>query len=379
MTNLKIFTPKFSPTEAKMDDVKLDFDDLMICPQFTDVDSRNKVRLTTEIYGHWGQTLTGVPIIAANMHGVGTFSMARSLSKFGMFTAINKDVSIREWFQFFEDERTRQSFYYADGPHIGRMSPGESVFLTLGMDKIDEKIGYNRRNNLKKLEMLVASKCFKQMKIVIDVANGYMNSFYDYIKEVRDIAPDSFIMAGTICTPEAALRIVDSGADIARVGIGTGAVCTTRKVAGVGYPQASAIMECSPVADIECDGGCTDPSDFAKAFALGSSIIMAGSVFAAHEEGEIPPNQFKEVEFYGMSSHKAQEKMNQQEDYRSSEGRVVSLPYRGKVENTVKHILGGLRSACAYSNALFLDDLKDNAKIIRVNNQLNRSLEKYTI
>jgi GMP reductase len=358
-----------------MDDVKLDFDDVMICPQFTDVDSRKKVMLTTDIKGHWGQTLTGIPIIAANMHGVGTFSMARSLSKLGLFTAINKDVSVKEWFDFFESYENQNSQFYIDGNSYGRMSPAESVFLTLGMDKVDEH-GMNMQTNMRKLRMLVAAKCFRKLKIVIDVANGYMNPFYDYIKEVRDIAPDAFIMAGTVCTPDAAVRIVDSGADVARVGIGTGAVCTTRKVAGVGYPQASAIMECSPVVDIECDGGCTDPGDFAKAFALGSSIIMAGSVFAAHKEGEIEPDENGNVLFYGMSSHVAQ---GQKSDYRSSEGRVVKIPYRGEVRPTVEHILGGLRSACAYSNAKQLSDLQKEAKIIRVNNQLNRVLEKYTI
>ena len=361
-----------------MSDVKLDFDDLMICPQYTDVDSRKKVSLTREIKGHWGQTLTGVPIVAANMHGVGTFSMARSLSRLGMFTAITKDMSVKDWFMFFDSYENRRSEYYVDGPNIGRMSPDESVFLTLGMDKVNEN-GFNNHDNLRKLKMIVAAKCFKQLKIVIDVANGYMNPFYDYIKEVRDSAPDAFIMAGTICTPEAALRVVESGADVARVGIGTGAVCTTRKVAGVGYPQASAIMECSPVADIECDGGCTDPADFVKAFALGSSIVMAGSVFAAHKEGEIDPDNDLNVLFYGMSSHVAQDAMGQRNEYRSSEGRVVKIPYRGEVKQTAEHILGGLRSGCAYSNALNLDELASKAKIIRVNNQLNRVLEKYTI
>lgn len=353
-----------------MNDVKLDFDDVMIVPQFTDVTSRKQVKLSTNIKGVWGQTLSGVPIIAANMHGVGTFNMAKSLYRYGMFTAIEKNTSIKEWFDFFSryggDDTT---WYYPDGENKNsRATLNGSVFLTLGMGESD----------IRNLKMLVAAKCFEQMKIVIDVANGYMNPFYDYIKQVRDIAPDSFILAGTICTPEAADRIVRSGADLARVGIGSGAVCTTRQVAGVGYPQASAIMECNN-SPIVCDGGCTHPGDFAKAFALGSDMIMAGSVFAGHREGEVKPDDNLEVVFYGMSSHLAQESLGKRKEYRSSEGRVVKIPYRGEVSRTAEHILGGIRSACAYSNCFNLESLSTKAKIIRVNNQLNRSLEKYTI
>lgn len=348
----------------ELDQPKLDFDDVMLVPSYSDITSRKNVVLTREIRGRWGQTLTGVPIIAANMHGVGTFKMAQALSAFGMFTAINKDTSVKSWFEFFEDPITRYGVSIISPPS------SDSVFLTLGMDVKGEN------TNRDKLRMLVAAKCFKQMKIVVDVANGYMNPFYDYLKQVRDIAPEAFILAGTVCTPEAAERLVESGADLARVGIGSGAVCVTRTVAGVGYPQASAIMECSQVADVVCDGGCTTPGDFAKAFALGSSMVMAGTVFAAHEEGGVEPDEHGFVRFYGMSSHEAQDTPKH---YRSSEGRVVKLPHRGKVGNTVTHILGGLRSACTYSNAETLEELHENARVIRVNNQLNRSVEKYTI
>jgi len=343
--------------QLDLDQPKLDFDDVMLVPSYSDMTSRKEVMLTREIRGRWGQTLTGVPIIAANMHGVGTFKMAKALSHYGMFTAINKDTPVKSWFEFFENPIISE-------PSIDR------VFLTLGMDMKGETA------NIDKLRMLVASKCFRQMKIVIDVANGYMNPFYDYIKLVRYTAPDAFIMAGTVCTPEAAQRVVESGADLARVGIGSGAVCVTRTVAGVGYPQASAIIECAQTADVVCDGGCTTPGDFAKAFALGSSMVMAGTVFAAHEEGGVEPDERGFVSFYGMSSHEAQQTKR---NYRSSEGRVVKLPYRGMVDNTVCHILGGLRSACTYSNAASLNELHQNARVIRVNNQLNRSVEKYTI
>lgn len=361
-----------------MKDVKLDFDDILISPQFTDVTSRKHVQLTTKIRGAYGQELVGVPIIAANMHGVGTFAMAKRLSTRGLFTAINKDTPIKDWFAFF-DESNRfnyRSLSFLDGVnHYASMSPAESVFFTMGMGQPQLNM---EREDIHRLKMLLAAKCFPRMNIVIDVANGYMNSFYDYISRVREVAPDAFIMAGTVCTPEGAERIIRSGADLARVGIGTGAVCTTRKVAGVGYPQASAIAECSQVANVVADGGCVDPGDFAKAFALGASMVMAGSVFAAHDEGGVEPNADGNVVFYGMSSKQAQTDKSEG-GYRSSEGRVVSIPHRGSVLPTADHILGGLRSACAYSNAFELGHLHERASVVQVNRQLNRSLEKYTI
>jgi len=215
------------------------------------------------------------------------------------------------------------------------------------------------------------------------VANGYMNPFYDFITKVRFNIPDAFIMAGTVTTPEAASRVIESGADLARIGIGTGAVCTTRRMAGVGYPLFSALMECVPAATesgggVQSDGGCVNPGDFSKAFAVGAQMVMAGSIFAGHDESEQEIRDGKVV-FYGMSSHVAQQKHNQVKNYRASEGRVVQIPYKGLVEHTISDILGGIRSTCAYVGAKNLVELHEKAKFIQVNTQLNRSLEQYTI
>ena len=177
--------------------------------------------------------------------------------------------------------------------------------------------------------------------------------------------------------------VVGSGADLARVGIGTGAVCTTRRVAGVGYPQFSALMECVPAAKavgggVQSDGGCVFPGDFSKALGVGAQMVMAGSIFAGHEESEQEIRDGK-VTFYGMSSHAAQQKHNQVKNYRASEGRVVQLPYKGLVEHTISDILGGIRSTCAYVGAKNIAELMEKATFIQVHNQLNRSLEQYTI
>lgn len=339
-----------------MKDIKLDFDDVLIVPQFSDITSRRQVELTTHIHGKWGSSIRGVPIIAANMDGVGTFSMHTSLQKFGMFTAITKQTSLERW--VIQDNI-------------------DNAFITIGMNN----------DELKKAMDIVEHFDYRVEnfvpKIVIDVANGYMNAFYDFVEMTRAAFPNAFIMAGTVTTPEAVQRAIKSGADLARVGIGTGGVCTTRRVAGVGYPLFSALQECVPAADevgggVQSDGGCVHPGDFAKAFGLGVNMVMAGSIFAGHDESEQEIYDGK-VTFYGMSSKSAQQKHNQFKEYRASEGRVVQLPYRGLVEHTVSDILGGIRSACAYVGAKDLNMLHHKAKFIRVNNVLNRSLDKYTV
>ena len=336
--------------------VKLDFDDVLIVPQFSDITSRSQVTLETTLEGRWGARITGVPIIAANMDGVGTFSMHHSLKKFGVFTAITKHHTLKDW--VIQDDVNH-------------------AFITIGMNDEELKQAVNIIEHWK-----LRDKTFVP-KIVIDVANGYMNSFYDFIKKVRDSVPDAYIMAGTVVTPEAVERTILSGADLARVGIGTGAVCTTRRVAGVGYPQFSALQECVPAAasvggGVQSDGGCVFPGDFSKAFGIGAKMVMAGSIFAGHEESEQEVRDGKVV-FYGMSSHAAQEKHNQHKKYRASEGRVVQLPYKGLVEHTISDILGGIRSTCAYVDALNISELSEKAKFIQVNNILNRSLEPYTV
>ncbi len=336
--------------------VKLDFDDVLIVPQFSDITSRSQVDVSTTISGRWGANITGVPVIAANMDGVGTFSMHHALKKFGAFTAITKHHTLADW------------VHQQDVSH---------AFITIGMndDELEKafditKVWKDRIDNF-------------TPKIVIDVANGYMNSFYDFISKVRNHIPDAFIMAGTVVTPEAVERCIMSGADLARVGIGTGAVCTTRRVAGVGYPQFSALQECVPAAKsvgggVQSDGGCVFPGDFSKALAIGADMVMAGSIFAGHDESEQEIRDGKVI-FYGMSSHAAQQRHNQVKKYRASEGRVVQLPYKGLVEHTISDVLGGIRSTCAYIGAENISEMHEKAQFIQVNNQLNRSLEQYTI
>merc|ERR1719355_583297 len=216
--------------------------------------------------------------------------------------------------------------------------------------------------------------------ICIDVANGYAESFVRCIRQVRAKYPDKTIMAGNVVTKEMTEELIFSGADIVKVGIGPGSVCTTRKQTGVGYPQLSAVLECADAAHglsgrIISDGGCTCPGDICKAFGGGSDFVMLGGMLAGHDEcagevQEINGEWFKM--FYGMSSDTAMKKhAGGVAEYRSSEGKTVKVPYRGPMDETIKDILGGLRSACTYVGAPELREISKRTSFIRVTQQLN--------
>ncbi|HEX9827508.1 MAG TPA: GMP reductase, partial [Flavobacteriaceae bacterium] len=217
--------------------------------------------------------------------------------------------------------------------------------------------------------------------ICIDVANGYSEHFVEFVKQTRDQYPDKVIIAGNVVTGEMVEELLLSGADIVKVGIGPGSVCTTRVKTGVGYPQLSAIIECADAAhglggQIISDGGCTIPGDVAKAFGAGADFVMLGGMLAGHDEsgGELIERDGKPYKkFYGMSSQTAMEKhVGGVAEYRASEGKTVEVPYKGDVETTVQDILGGLRSTCTYVGAQRLKELTKRTTFIRVAEQENK-------
>jgi GMP reductase len=222
-------------------------------------------------------------------------------------------------------------------------------------------------------------------KISIDVANGYTESFLEAVARIREENRDAVIMAGTIVTAEMAEALILAGADIVRVGIGSGSVCTTRDLTGVGYPQLSAVIECADAAhglkgQVCSDGGCSVPGDIAKAFGGGADFVMLGGMLAGHDEcgGEtVERDGAKYQLFYGMSSKAAMEKYSGGvAQYRAAEGKEVLVPYRGPVAGTVQEILGGVRSACTYVGARRLRELSKRTTFVRVTQQLNEVFGK---
>jgi len=337
-------------------DLKLGFKDVMIRPKRSTLKSRAEVSLEREFkFLHSTTKWNGIPIMAANMDTVGTFEMAKELAKHKLFTAIHKHYSVAEWNAFLEN--VSPDFY-------------DYIAVSTGTGKNDFK---------KVIEIISVNP---QLKFIcIDVANGYSEHFVNFLKQTRKQFPDKVIIAGNVVTGEMVEELLLAGADIIKVGIGPGSVCTTRIKTGVGYPQLSAIIECADAAHglgghIISDGGCTMTGDVAKAFGAGSDFVMLGGMLAGHTEsgGELLEiNGKKYKQFYGMSSATAMNKhVGGVAEYRASEGKAVKLPFKGDVVDTVLDILGGLRSSCTYVGASRLKELTKRTTFIRVSEQENR-------
>lgn len=337
-------------------ELKLGFKDVMIRPKRSTLKSRSQVSLERNFtFRNSQKKWTGVPIIAANMDTVGTFEMAEALSKEKIITAIHKHYTIEEWSQFLENQP--DSIY-------------DYIALSTGIGKDDEA----------KIQQIVDAHP-KINFLCIDVANGYSEHFDEFVRKMRESFPDKTIIAGNVVTGEMVEELILSGADIVKVGIGPGSVCTTRIKTGVGYPQLSAIIECADAAHglgghIISDGGCKIPGDVAKAFGGGADFVMLGGMFAGHDEsgGEIVEENGKKFRFfYGMSSQTAMDKHSGGvAEYRASEGKTVKVSYKGAVVNTVKDILGGVRSTCTYVGASTLRELSKRTTFIRVLEQENQ-------
>jgi GMP reductase len=375
-------------------EILLDYSDVLIRPKRSTLKSRSEVSLERKFYFRNFEPdfpdncsddphYHGVPIMAANMDGVGTFAMADVLGAQGIFTCLVKTYTAEELIDF----------YYGDG-----LNRTDFVAMSIGTSAADfEKL------------CTVYDKVEDNLKYVcIDVANGYSEHFVEHVREVRKRFPHLVIIAGNVVTADQTQELILNGADIVKVGIGPGSVCTTRIQTGVGYPQLSAVIECADAAHglgghIIADGGCTCPGDVAKAFAAGSDFVMLGGMFSGHDEGggeviikryktdELERNPLSQtkwqrrieekrfVQFYGMSSDAANTKhFGGLKDYRASEGREVLVPYRGAVTNTVQTILGGVRSTCTYVGASTLKQLSKCTTFVRVNNQFNRTYESTT-
>lgn len=335
------------------DEIKLTFDDVLIRPKRSTLVSRSEVVLERQFkFKHTNEIWTGVPIFSANMDTTGTFETAITLQKHKMLTAIHKFYSIKDWEK-----------------NVEKLDPN-FISVTVGQSKEDLQLGqkiFSLNSDIKYL--------------CIDVANGYREDFINSVKNYRETFADKIIIAGNVATREMTEALILAGADIVKIGIGPGSVCTTRSVAGVGYPQLSSISECSDAAHglgghVMADGGCKYPGDVSKAFGAGADYVMLGGMFAGHKEsgGELVTDeegvQYKD--FYGMSSTKAQQTYyGDLAEHRAPEGKKVRLRYKGELDKTVQSILGGMRSACSYVGAKKLKDLPKSTTFIRVTQTTN--------
>lgn len=337
-------------------DIKLGFKDVMIRPKRSTLKSRSEVSLLRSFtFRHSQKKWEGVPVMAANMDTVGTFEMALALAQHKAFTAIHKHYTVQQWKNFIQSAPENIT---------------QHIAVSTGSGKADAEKLKSIMDALPSLEF-----------ICIDVANGYSEHFVDFVKSTRNNYPGKIILAGNVVTGEMVEELLLAGADVIKVGIGPGSVCTTRVKTGVGYPQLSAIIECADAAhglkgQIISDGGCKVPGDVSKAFGGGADFVMLGGMLAGHDEsgGELVEEAGEKFKlFYGMSSDTAMNKYaGGVADYRASEGKTVKIKYRGAVNNTFQDLLGGVRSTCTYVGAQSLKELTKRTTFVRVEEQHNQ-------
>jgi GMP reductase len=360
-----------------INDTKLDFSDVLILPKRSTLTSREEVSLErTFTFRNSHRYWVGVPVMAANMDGVATFAMAEKLAEYKMFTCLRKNYTAEELVLW-----------------IGRTGFNIQEYWAYGLGIKDEEY--------EKFKLVVSKLPKDNIKFVcIDVANGYTERFVEFVKRFRNENPNLIIIAGNVVTGEMTEELLLAGADIIKIGVGSGSVCTTRLKTGVGYPQLSAIIECADAAHglgghIISDGGCTCSGDVAKAFGAGADFVMLGGMLSGHDQGGgdivsqttrsnqvwiqddgTPDDIFTTqqfVKFYGMSSKSANEKHSGGlKSYRAAEGKEVAVPYRGDVGDTVQDILGGVRSTLTYTGSKSLKELSKRTTFVLVNNQVNK-------
>lgn len=334
-----------------LDDIKLDFTDVLILAKRSQYSSRSEVSLERTFKFKYSPYIwTGVPIMVSNMDTTGTIEMALELQKYKVLTCLHK--------------------YYTVEDLINRDLDIEYFAVSTGIGEKD----------LENLDRIMTE--IKPKFICIDVANGYMSKFIEICRMIREKYPETILIAGNVCTSEGVLELVMNGkVDIVKVGIGSGSCCTTRKQTGIGMPQLSAVIECADTAHgldahIISDGGLQVVGDFSKAYGGGADFIMSGSMFAGHTEsdGELIEEEGKKYKvFYGMSSSTAMNKYSGGlAHYRSSEGKTVKIEYRGNVKNTILNIFGGIRSTMTYIGAKKIKDIPKCTTFVRVNRQLNQ-------
>jgi len=386
-----------------IEEPKLDFSDVLILPKRSSLVSRKEVTLIKDYtFLHAGHVWHGIPVLASNMSHTGTIEMANALVKYDASAVLHKHYDADVISDYFTST-------FKEGEGI-------PVFYSMGISTADYE----------KFKAVKQKTCYTLNYVCVDVANGYSEPFAEFIQKLRYDFPHLVIMAGNVVTAEMTEQLILSGADIVKVGIGNGSVCTTRKIAGVGYPQFSAVVECADAAHglkghVCADGGCQVPGDVAKAFGAGADFVMLGGMMAGHDEcdGEKvypSPNgvdaypttledaecrgyniyinqdddkiyrlteggdwksmdaqlQPSHMKFYGMSSKQAMAKYSGGvADYRASEGKEVLVPYRGSVSGTIREVLGGIRSACTYTGSKTLKELPKRTTFVKVHRTHN--------
>ena len=378
-------------------DTKLDFSDVLLTPAWSINASRSDVNMERAFNGfyHSDKEWKGLPIMIANMDTTGTYPMWDEIHKWDAIVCLDKRYNI---YRYSDSPGPQLVERYVKANELmsrtGWISTGITESDINRMEKLSRVCNYRFQPGE---EVSLSKKPDPQSRrihpiqpsICLDVANGYSQYFVEKVEYMRSLFPNSIIMAGNVVTPEMVLKLIHAGADIVKIGIGPGSVCTTRLKTGVGYPQFSAIVECANAAHgiknpengrvgrICADGGCTTTGDICKALGAGADFVMIGGMVAGTDQcsgvwsSDIASGK-KRFQFYGMSSYEAQDKYDDRKKHRTSEGKLVEIPAKGCVSNIMQDIVGGIRSCCAYIGATSIKDIHRCANFVRVNNTHNK-------
>ena len=234
-------------------------------------------------------------------------------------------------------------------------------------------------NTMERIAALIAAKVDV---ITVDTAHGHQKGVLEEVSKIKAKYPNLALIAGNVATAEATKALIDAGADVVKVGIGPGSICTTRVVAGIGMPQLTAVMQCAEMADkmgkrIIADGGIKYSGDIVKALGAGASVVMIGSLFAGTLEspGEIEIYQGRNFKVYrGMGSLGAMAAGGNDRYFQENNKKFVPegvegrVPYRGRLADIVYQMVGGIRAGMGYCGMRNIDEMRANARFVRITN-----------
>jgi guanosine monophosphate reductase len=316
----------------------LSFDDVLIQPGYSDIDSREEIDVKVDFLGH-----RLYPIISANMDYVTGVKMAEAMWNNSALGIINRFEDMgKQWLSL------SARYLYP-------------IAISVGIRDWDDTFGRITH--------------FNPHIVCIDVAHGHHKNVVNTIYKIKGMFPKIKIIAGNVATAEGTYALIQAGADAIKVGIGPGSACTTREVTGAGVPQLSAILECADAAKpyqipIIADGGINSSGDIVKALAAGADMVMLGRLLAGHDE--TPGEKITLPDGRQLKPYRGQSTLGVNGSTYAPEGVSGYVPARGPVSETLKTLIGGIRSGFSYVGARDLEELRQNATFIHISEATKR-------
>jgi len=327
--------------------VKYTFDDVLMTPQRSSVESRSSSVIDTSTT--LGKEKLSIPILSSNMDTITGIKMALEMNKLGGLGIIHRaDVNFEEAIGRYWDVWSEE------------LPSDKKIALSAGSYKNDRE----RR----RIETILKVVPQKNLILCAEIAHGHSTHMIDTLKFIRDLGFNGLLISGAVCTPEGVRELCDAGANAVRVGVGSGGACSTRIKTGCGYPQLSAIWECANYTscDVIADGGIRHPKDAAKALAAGAKAIMLGSMLRGTDFTPFWKKEGESIPFRGMASNDAKEATGTTPGYEEGISTVVTSKAEGSTKSVIDSVMEGVRSSMSYQNSLSLEELRKNVRFIRV-------------